>query len=259
MRNTIRLFFRWSCFLLTLSAPFAEARIFRINNENFAVYFGGSYGPSQLGQSHFSGTSGTDLLIDDSVKTNQAGEFGVLFTSRYLGLRMGAELIQPPKILRAQGTDAQNQKIYDFESTVTALVPKLTLELNMTSADLWRFFLSIGGGMATATYQNKYKLTADGQAAFPGLEDYSEDGSGRAFLFDVGLGFETHMNDTTTIVLHAGYRKMDHPPYQYTKSGSGFAGLMTAGTAALNIDGTQKTSDFSGPTASLLFRFYIGK
>lgn len=45
--------------IVVLTENVVWARVFRMADETVATYFGGSYGPSLLKQSHFSGTSGT--------------------------------------------------------------------------------------------------------------------------------------------------------------------------------------------------------
>ncbi len=237
----------------------AFARVFRMSNESVAAYFGGSYAPSSLKQKHFSGTSGTGATIDKSVLTNYGGEFGVLFTSQAIGLRLGMELIRPGTLTKAVGTDSGAQKLYDFESSISALVPKATIELNLKTADTWRVFLALGGGTATASYKNSYALTAAGQAAFPGVADYSEEGTGTAILYDGAVGFESLMNDTTTIALSIGYRNLQIAQYKYKADVTSFSGVHLKNDIVLNDDGTNKTSVFTGATGYLLFRFYLGK
>jgi hypothetical protein len=242
-----------------LIATSAGARVFRMTNESVAAYFGGSYGPSQIKQTHFSGSSGTGATVDKSVLTNSGGEFGFLFTSKALGLRMGVELIKPGTLTKGAGADSGGQKLYDFESSISALVPKLTLELNLRTEDQSRVFLALGGGTATATYKNSYALTAAGQTAFPGVADFSEEGTGTALLYDGAIGYERLMNDTTTFALSVGYRQLKILKYKYKVAVTDFNGAHAVGDAVLNSDGTDKTSLFTGTTAWLLFRFYLGK
>lgn len=235
------------------------ARVFRMNNETFATYFGGSYGPSALKQTHFSETSGTGATVDKSVTINYSGEFGILFRGAKVGLRLGVEAIKPLTLSKGIGSDTSGTKLYDFESNISALVPKVTLEFNLKSTDSWRTFLALGAGTATATYKNSYALTADGQAAFPGVADFSEEGTGTALLYDGTLCFETLMSDTTTIVLGLGYRKLDITGYKYKADVTSFDGSHASGDPVVNADGTDKMSSYTGAYASLLFRFYLGK
>lgn len=244
---------------LLLSGEMLWARVFRMNNETFATYFGGSYGPSSLKQTHFADTSGTDATIDKSVDINYSGEFGILFRSSKVGLRLGVEVINPSTISKAVGSDASGVKLYDFGSNISALVPKVTLEVNLKSTDSWRAFLAVGGGSATATYKNSYVLTADGQTAFPGVADFSEEGTAAALLYEGSLGFETLMSDTTTIVIGLGYRQLNVTGYKYKADVVSFDGSHTSGDPVLNADGTNKTSSYTGAQASILFRFYLGK
>lgn len=236
-----------------------QARVFRINDENVAVYFGGSYSPSAIKQTHFSGMSGTDVSIDKSVSTNVGGEFGVLFRAPKVGIRFSVELIKPGTITKATGVDATNTKLYDFESSISAVVPKVGLELNLKSMPVSRSYFHVSGGTATATYKNSYTLTADGQTAFPGLADFSDEGTGTAILYDAGISYETLMNDTTTVSITLGYRQLKILGYKHKADITNFSGAHLAKDEVLNEDSTAVTSDFSGAFASILFRFYLGK
>ncbi len=237
-----------------------EARVFRMNNETVATYFGGSYGPSLLKQTHFSGTSGSGVSIDKSFLFNYGAEFGLLFRGPKFGLRLGLESIKPPTLLKAVGSNAGGESLFELESNISALIPKITLEFNiMKGGDSWRAFIALGGGTATAVYKNSYTLTAEGLAAFPGLVDLSEEGTAMALLYDGGLSFETLMNDTTTAAITLGYRKLEVTGYKYKADVVNFTGTHAQGDSVLNEDGTAKKSLYNGPFVSLLFRFYLGK
>jgi hypothetical protein len=245
--------------MVLLNEEVLLARVFRMNNETVATYFGGTYGPSLLKQTHFSGTSGTGATIDKSVLINYSGEFGLLFRGSKLGLRFGMEAIKPTTLTKAIGSDSGGVKLYDFESNISALIPKITLEFNLKSSDSWRTFLALGGGAATAIYKNSYTLTTDGQTTFPGVADFSDEATGTALLYDGALCFETLMNDTTTIAFSVGYRKLEVTGYKYKADVLNLSGNHLKGDPVLNDDGTAKTSLYNGAMASILFRFYLGK
>jgi len=245
--------------LIILDGEILWARVFRMNNETVAMYFGGSYGPSQLKQTHFEGTSGAGVTIDKSFLANNSGEFGILFRGAKMGLRFGVESVMPTSISKGIGSDVNGLKLYDFNSTISTLIPKITLEINLKSGDSWRTFLALGGGTATATYKNTYALTTDGQSAFPGVADFNEEGTGTALLYDGALSFETLMNDTTTIAISLGYRQLSVAGYKYKTDVVDFSHSHIAGDPVLNDDGTAKNSLYTGAYASILFRFYLGK
>jgi hypothetical protein len=252
---------RFYLLLIAINLPFfeAKARIFRLTNETVAAYFGGSYGPSSILQTHYSGTSGTGATIDKSMSTNYGGEIGALFTTQALGVRIGFELIKPSTVTKAIGSDASSTKLYDFESSLSVLVPKVALEINLKTTETWRLFVSLGGGTATASYKNSYLFTAAGLTAFPGVADFSDEATGTALLYDGGLGFETLMNDTTTVALNIGYRQLYIPQYKYKLAVTNFTGGHAKDDVVLNEDATVKSSLFTGATAFLMFRFYLGK
>lgn len=244
--------------IASLTSSVTWARVFNIRRESFAAYFGGTQGQSVLNQTHFVDTSGADMTIDKSVMTNLGGEFGFLFSGKEVSLRLGAELIKPGALLGGAGTDSSGTKIYDFESNISAVIPKAVLELNLRTGDSWRLFVAFGAGTATITYKNSYSFVA-GQTAFPALSDFSDEATGTANLYEALLGLETLMNDTTTVALSLGRRTLQASNYKYKYDVTNFSGSHLSGDAVLNDDGTPKTSDFGGTTLSLLFRFYIGK
>lgn len=245
--------------IVVLTENVVWARVFRMADETVATYFGGSYGPSLLKQSHFSGTSGTGATIDKSFLFNNGAEFGLLFRGPKLGIRFGVESIMPSTLTKGTGSDANGLSLYNFQSNISALVPKITMEFNLKAGDNWRTFLALGYGSATATYKNTYTLTTDGQSAFPGVADFSDEGTAAATLYDGSLGYEVLMNDTTTIALSVGYRKLEILKYKYKADVINFSGNHSKGDPVLNDDGTDKTSLFTGSHASILFRFYLGK
>lgn len=245
-------------FLFNLFGAPSWARVFHFAKESFAAYFGGTQGQSLLYQTHFSDTSGAAMTIDKSVLTNMGGEFGVLFSGNEVSLRLGAELIKPGTLKGAIGTDASGTTVYDFESNISAVIPKAALELNLRTGDAWRVFLSFGAGTAAISYKNSYTFAA-GQTTFPALANFSDEATGTANLYEALLGVETLMNDTTTIALAVGTRTLETSNYKYKYDVTNFSGAHAAGDAVLNADGTDKASDFGGTIISLLFRFYITK
>lgn len=232
-------------------------RVFRINNESTAAYFGGSYGTSALQQTHFADTSGSGVTIDKSFTKNLGGEFGILWKAGQLGIRLGIELINPGTMKDAIGVNAGGTTLYDFEANISALIPKAALEFTMSAENAWRAFLILGGGSATVNYSNSYVLNTAGQAAFPGIADFADEGVGTGRLLEAGLGIEGLMNDTTTVALSIVSRQLVVPTYKYKSAGTNFIGTHAAGDEILDGSGTYISSSFSGLVANLLFRFYL--
>ena len=245
-------------FLLVCMEQVAWGRVFRMNREPFAAYFGGSYGASLIGNTHFASTSGAGMVVDKSFGPNLGGEFGFLIATRELNLRLGVELIKPSVLTTATGSDVNGQKIYDFESAISAVIPKAGLELNLKTGPQWRLFVAFLAGTGAVSYKNSYSFI-DGQTTFPGYLDFSDEGVGTANLFEAALGFETLMNDTTTVALCLGRRQMRVQSYKYKSDTNNFLGSHSSGDKVVDSDGKDIQSDFSGSTISLLFRFYIGK
>lgn len=243
---------------LALLPSISWARVFRMQNEPFAAYFGGSLGASLLMQTHFADLSGAGMSIDDSVSQNVGGEFGFLIATREVTLRLGYELIKPAVLKEAVGSDSTGVPIYTLESSISAVIPKVAIELNLRTGESWRIFAAFGAGTAAVSFKNAYEFV-DGQTTFAGMSNFSDEAIGTGNLVEAGLGFETLLNDTTTAAFVFGNRTLSTNNYKYKYDGTNFLGSHLAGDKVLDGSGANIASDFSGTTVNVLFRFYIGK
>lgn len=233
------------------------ARVFNFNKENVAFYFGASYGPSALKQSHFEGTSGTGVTIADSVSINQSGELGLLFKRQGLSFKLGAEVIAPASIKDAKGINASSTQIHTMGSYISALIPKVGAEFDLSAGNWWRVFFSGGYGAGTGSLSNSYTLTAAGQTAYPSLTNFTDEASGSFPFYEGGLGGEVLFSDTTTLSLSIGYRSLKITKFKYKEAVTNFNGSHIAGSTVLDDQSLPVASDFSGATAMLQFRFYL--
>src|SRR5438445_10814477 len=91
--------------LVLLSAS-AEARVFDLNHESGAAYFGFTGGPSSVGQSAFENEAGTSVTISNEVKYSYSGEFGFIYSKPAASVRFGFEIIKPQSLENLVGKNS---------------------------------------------------------------------------------------------------------------------------------------------------------
>ncbi|KHD89231.1 MAG: hypothetical protein OM95_05315 [Bdellovibrio sp. ArHS] len=241
-----------SFFLLSSTA---QARVFNIQKETFAAYFLASGGASAIGTKALDGEAGATLSYGGNVNYNYSGEFGFLYSVRYLNFRFGFEILKPSALdsTANNGTD----DLYSADSQILGYVPKVGLEVNLQSTNTYRSFVSASAGLANVTLKNAYTLTTAGQTAFPGVADHTAESKGTATSLQASLGYEGVLSDTTTILVEFGYRQLKIDNLKYTKDVTTFSGAKSSGDAVLTSTGEQRELDFSGGFISLGFRFYM--
>jgi len=245
-------------FLLSLMSVFlcfeAQARVFDMNSESFAGYFLVTGGTSGLGQGAFSGEA-SNVSFDNSAKYNYSGEFGFIYVQSAVALRFGLEILAPESVNTTASRGGTN--LYSDTSTVLGLIPKLTVEVKLSSNNVYRSFLGFSAGYATVTMKNDYTLTAAGQSAFPGVSDNNVQAKGIGTLLSASIGIERLLNDATTFMVEAGYRELMINSLNYTSAVTTFAGSETSGSQDVDVNGQARKLNLSGPFISLGFRFYL--
>lgn len=241
-------------FLITNTA---QARIFDINRETVAAYFRTNWGPSLVKKTAFEKASSSTETIDGEAKDNFAGEFGFVYASRYLGLKFGIEVIRPPSLKGMTATNASGTDIYTLTSDVSVVIPKVGLEFILRQWKVSRLFFAANFGSGNLTVNNAYYFTADQSAAMGGITEYTEEGKATATAIDGGIGFETLLFDTTTMVLDAGYRSLKFTGLTHNRSATTIQGAKVKGDPFLNADGTARDIDLTGYYVGLAFRFWL--
>lgn len=247
--------FRFLLPLFVLLSVSAQARVFNINNENFAAYFLATGGGSQLGTHAVAGEAGAGVNYNGSVNYNYTGEFGFLYSKPRASLRFGFEILKP-SVLESTANNGTSD-LYSAKSDVLGYVPKLSFELNVHGDNSSRSFVSVTVGTASVTLKNDYALTAAGQTAYPGVVDHSIEAKGSSTLLSASLGYEGIMTDTTTVVVEFGYRQLKIDNLKYSKDVTTFSGAKTSGDDLMTSSGAKRELDFSGGFISIGFRFYM--
>ena len=239
------------------SGSVSYARVFDINTENFASYFRGQYGTTNLARLPFEPNSGTGAVYDLSYTTLNEYEFGFIYASRPMSLKFAIGVVKPPNLKEIKATSAAGTDWYTVNSNISVAVPKIGIELNIKQWPTGRLILFGDFGTGSATVENGYTFTAAGSAAFNNIVDYREEVKSNATCAEYGAGLEVFAFDTTTMLIDVGYRNLKFASFTHNVAATTFQGTVAKGDAAKNTDGTSRTLDFSGPFASISFRFWI--
>ena len=242
--------------LFLLISGVGEARVFDINSEKFAAYFKANYEPTSLNKSTYEKASPYGETYSGDITTLYGGEFGFIYSSRYLNFRFGLEVVRPPT-LAVVATNAAGTKLYDISTDISAIIPKIGIEYNIRQWKENRLFLNGNYGQGTLTMTNSYTFTATGAAAPMNGAEYTEEGRGTAALTEGSLAFETLIFDTTTLVLEGGYRQLNFTTLTHSRNATTLNGAKLKGDAMLNTDGSARTVNMSGSYGGLMFRFWI--
>ena len=240
--------------LLLLVTTSAQARVFDINKEVFAAYFGFTDGLSVVGSSAFKNEAGASVTYSSQVNYNYSGEFGFLVSNPYMSARFGFEVIKP-QVLEGLSASNASATLYNMSSEIFGYLPKFGLEFGLRRDNTSRSFFSANGGYGSLTLKNVYSLTAAGTAAYPGMAT-TLDAKGGAVMFGGSLGHEMLLSDTTTMLFEIGYRYFKVSNLKYSSGGSFFGATYAAGDDVQNT-GKAREIDLSGSYIGITFRFYM--
>jgi len=241
---------------ILFAALSAEARVFNINNESFAAYIRGTYGP-KFENTLNSKSSGNDVTLNSEHDYNFSGEFGFIYASPYMNVRFGLEILKPTDIKDAMGKSSSEAELYSMTSEVSVLIPKFALEVNVYRWPVSRVYVSGGAGYANLAARNSYTMTAAGTAALGGLTEFYEDMRGGAMAYEGTVGYEHLLSDSTTFVLEGGYRSLVFDDIRHNRDVTGFQGAVVKTDRARNMDGSHRTLDLTNWFAGLALRFWI--
>lgn len=234
------------------------ARTFSFSNEKYAAYFRGTVGSSAIQKTAFENSGGEGAIVDDQANYNFSGEFGLAITFSKASIRIGVEGLAPSSLQDVPAKNAAGDELYTMRSESAILNPKLSFDIHLRQWTTSRLYMTMGASYPKISMQNAYTLTEDGNAAYPGVANYFEEGIEQTTAYEGGFGFETLMTDTTTFTIEAGYRRMIFENMKHNRNITNFAGeVISKKDPVLNTDGTARTLDFSGPYVGIAFRFYI--
>jgi hypothetical protein len=235
----------------------AWARQFDLKAQKIATYFKVDAGTAAEGSSLYSTSSGAQTNFSQAVAANFGGEIGLLFTSPIFGARLGIEILNPVKVGGASGTNASGSQLMTVDSSILGWGPSFHLENYFGVSSVQRFFLSLGASYLSMTTTNAYQLTPAGQAAYPGIANYTETGTASGMDYTASLAWEFGFSDWATMCIEGGYRYVVLGALTEKSDVAGFTGNQTAGSALVNQNGSPRTLNLTGPFAGIGFRFYF--
>ncbi|MFP5519137.1 MAG: hypothetical protein ACLGGX_04495 [Bdellovibrionia bacterium] len=246
----------WFIVLIFLSTN-VQARVFNLTQEKFASYLILGGGPSGTGKTFFEGETASSLEYSKGYSLDTSGEFGFMWASQYLNLRLGLEFISPAVLKGVEATSGTTV-LYEIESKISGYVPKVGVEFNLQSTPRTRSFAFFNYGSGSITVDNTYDLTADGLAAFPGVVDHVLKMKGSAQHLSGGLGFEGFFSDTTTYIFEIGYRAMNFDKLTATETVTTFSNqVYDSGDVVKFANGDNRVLNMSGYFLNLGIRIYL--
>ncbi|MCB0362071.1 MAG: hypothetical protein KDD35_05100 [Bdellovibrionales bacterium] len=259
VNRQLALFWVGVCFLIFVFPISAKARVFDFKNEYLASYLRGTAATSRAGRDAFGYSGGIDTLYEDEVAYNFSGEIGFLLRFRNIvTLRVGMEILQTKPLAEIPGNNASQVQRFSLNSNLLVLHPIGTLELDMLPSNESRLFIFAGAGLADATLENEYVMTATGTSELGGITDFTEKAVATQLSYHGGVGYERLLADTVTFSFELGYRYLPLPKFKLDKNVTTIAqGSASKNDVLLNGDGSRRSIDMSGPYASIGFRFYI--
>lgn len=245
-------------FALLLSFSSAHARVFSFSDATIGTFFKGSIGMTVLKDQAFKDSSGSaTVAFDKTVPFQFGGEFGIVFARPFGGFRISLDLVSPRKLEGVTGSNSSGVSLMTFDSQITGFGPGGHLEFYLSQGKQSKTVLSIGASYLTVNVLNSYRLTADGNAAYPSIVDHTEETTGRGFSPMVSLGLEFSAFDNVTILADVGYRYLILDSFTFVREGTTFTGGMGAGTSAKNSLVQERLLSLSGVFTGIAFRFYF--
>lgn len=228
----------------------SEARLLNLSEEKFASYFAVETGNSLLKTTPYDQNLANVDSYSDEHKINLGGEFGFVYSTPYVAWRFSFEILKPSKLKDVQGLAGTTAQ-YTVSSDITAIAPKIGFELHLNKKPNNRFYLFGYYGSSNLTMTETYSAVVAPYA------DHTVEAKGSATVVGGGLGFEFSFVDTTAMIVEVGYRGLAFKEIKYSKDVSTFQGAKTVGEMLTNLNGENRSLNFSGYTASIGFRFWL--
>lgn len=236
--------------IIFLTSAVSQARVLNLSAEKFASYFAIEGGNSLLKTTPFDENLASVDSYSDEHKLGLGGEFGFVYSSPYVAWRFSFEILKPSKLKEVQALASATAQ-YLVDSDITAIAPKIGLEIHLNKKPNNRFYLFGYYGSSNLTMTQTYSSVMSPNT------DHVVEAKGSSAVTGGGIGFEMSFVDTTAVVIEAGYRSLTFKEVKYSKDVTTFQGAKTAGEALTNLDGENRRLDFSGYTASIGFRFWL--
>lgn len=236
---------------ITIISVSCFSRVLNLSDEKFASFFSGEMGTSLLKTSPFDAqVVGTDTFSSEYT-SSYGGEFGFVYSTPYIAWRFSFEILKPSKLTAVEASQSGTVN-YLVASDVTAVAPKLGIELHLNRKPNARFYIFGFYGSSNLTMTNTYT-----QVLVSPNVDHEVSLKSSAPVTGGGLAYEFSFVDTTTICLELGYRSLVFKEIKFSKDTTTFQGAKVAGDAYQDYAGVDKTLNFSNYFAGISFRFWL--
>lgn len=237
----------------------AQAKLFNFSNASVAAYVGGGWAPAFVNtlNSKSSSNAATSVNVNSEHPYNLSGEFGFMTGGAKANIGFGLELMRGKELSDEIGRTSSGSELYSMTSEISVLIPKVRIELVVKSWPKSRLYLGGEAGWATLVARNSYTFTAAGQTEYSGLADFYEELRGMTPVYGGSLGWEKIMSDTTTIILHGGYRGIVFNEVNHNRDVTTFQGAVSKGDLAKDSSGNNRSIDLTSYYVGLFFRFWI--
>jgi hypothetical protein len=259
---------RWLVFfwvvsvLLIIGSDAAYGREFSYGAQSYAGFIRGGLGLPHENQDAFAHSSGSQTRLgDESPGYNVNGEIGFQYSAGPFNFRFGYEALRAKEV-EVVGSNAAGARLMDITSNIFTYGPKLTIEYIYSTISVFRFYGYAAGTYNFVSLDNEYTLTAVGTGTYAGMATQStfvEKSATNAYSAEGGLGIESVFADNATFSLDCGYRYFPVSGFRYRYPVTVFDNTSVGpGELVRNQNGTTRTLDLGGITASITFRFYLG-
>lgn len=228
----------------------SQSRVLNLSEEKFASYFSVEGGSTLVKTTPFDENLANVDSYSSEYKTGLGGEFGFVYSSPYIAWRFSFEILKPSKLSEVEALEGENVQ-YMVDSDLTAVAPKIGVEIHLNRKPNYRFYAFVFYGSSNLTAVQTYT-----QVLAPN-SDHVVELKGASTSTGGGIGFETVFVDTTAFVIEIGYRNLTFQEIAFSKDVTTFQGAKVAGDLLTNLDGTNRTLNFSGYMASVGFRFWL--
>ncbi len=243
--------------LILFSFDIAQARKITMKDLGGSAFFRFTGGMQNTGKSFYDQSSGSSTFFTDDVPYNYSGELGFQYSfSPMYAVRIGAEFAQSQET-KVDGKNASGTKLMTVDSSAISFNPNLVFEITTKVGPWYKAFIYLGAGFANLKVTNDYKLTSDGNTAYPGVSDFKESVEGSGMFYNAGVAFQVLTVDNISTIFELGYRELHVTNLEYGESGTNFQGAYTEGGTALASDGTKRQAKIAGPYVGITLRFHF--
>lgn len=236
--------------LILFCSSVLQARVLDMTRESLASFFNFSYATSTIKDEPFVKESSATSFSAEYA-TNLTNQFGLIYLTKYMGLRFGFEIFKPTSLDEVEAKSS-GSKVYKFHTRMNGFGPIGGIDLNLYTSSFQRvYFFGYAGSISLNMTSEYYEVGISPNG------NHQAEIKGTGSLAGGGLGYEVAVFDTTTLELQLAYRQMTVSNLTYVKATTTFTGTKAVGDPVEDTDGNRRSISFTGYYAALGFRFYL--